>query len=490
MKFNDKDETTTTPRRKPPPNYFSRSTQVRVLVMVFSLMLVIMLMIEARKPENWKWIWALTKTPLPSETSSDEIDTRLHAEPVDANDPPGTVYANDRATPTSPSATTIVEQVAQVDDAEQARERIRRDGWRLILKRLDRHQRRALSQVLRHSRGGTALANEDRDLWGELYDNLDEQWQTYLTKANDAILVSGDELPADQKTMLLHTLREVEVEWTGLLSRALRAELEDRPWTELERDALSDLQTTLDGLAMAEIRDDMVWRPQEQTAWFRSFEKLQALSERDLQTQSLGQVGFVQLFRQTNEYRGQLVTISGTAEMAYEVTAPKNDLGIERYFVFWMRPADGSDSPIVAYTLELPEGFPIVNKDHTRMNEKLTLTGYFFKRWAYGATDGIRTAPLILTKRPTWEPAPPILSRERPSLSMVLIVLLAIALLAIRIALWVYRAGGSKTVATRTAPAEPTPKQFAAMAEAKIGPTITERLQQRSDLDQQQDESL
>ncbi len=456
--------------------------------MVFSLMLVIMLMIEARKAENWEWIWAMTRTPLPSETSSEEIDTRLPYESERASDPPGTVYASSQTTPAVPSTAELIGQADNFDDAEEARERIRRDAWREMLKQLDRDDTRVVSRVLRHSRGGPPLTVDDRKIWSGLQSDMDEQWQQYLTKANDAVLIAGDDLPAEQRTTLLNTLRDLEVEWSTLLNRALRAALEDRPWTELEREALAKLQATLDDLALAEVRDDMVARPQERTAWFRCFEKLQALSDTQLQSQSVGEVGFVQLFRQTNEYRGKLVKVSGTAEWAYQVIAPNNDLGIEHYYIFWVRPADGSDSPIVAYALDLPAGFPNVGNDRTKLSERVSFTGFFFKRWAYGAQDGIRTAPQVLANVPEWHPEPELLSRKRPSLSVIGIVMLAIALLAIRIAIWVYRAGDSKPVATRSRKSEPSPKQFAAMAEAKIGPTLNERLQERSQRDQQ-DES-
>ncbi|HUG67105.1 MAG TPA: hypothetical protein VMM76_05110 [Pirellulaceae bacterium] len=485
MKFHSDNEPGDRPRRQPPPNYFSRSTQVRVLMMVFSLLLVIALMFEARKPENWAWMWAGAKTRDSATVIDADIDTLLPPEPTRTEDPPGTVYASESAATRPAVPTELAETLTAVDDDDTARQRIRRDAWRGLLKRLSREERTILGRILRNARGGPDLSSEDRRAWETTFSQLDHQWSEYLTSANDAVLVAGEELSAEQRTQLLNVLRDLEVEWTKLLGRALRAVLDDRPWTELERDGMAKLQTTLDELALAAIRDDMVWRPEEQTAWFRNFEKLQALTDQDARHQSLGKVSFVQLFRQTNEYRGQLVTVTGTAELAYHVPAPKNDLGIERYYVFWLRPGDGADAPIVAYALELPDGFPPIGNDHTNLREEMTFTGYFFKRWAYGARDGIRTAPLVLAKRPTWQPTPPFLSAQRPAPSAIIATVLAIALLAISIARWVYKSSNSRA-APRHAPAhEPTSKQFAAMAEQKIGPTITEALQQRSKHDQQ-----
>jgi len=34
------------------------------------------------------------------------------------------------------------------------------------------------------------------------------------------------------------------------------------------------------------------------------------------------------------------------------------------------------------------------------------VVGYFFKRWAYAATDTVRIAPLVLALEPVWKPQP------------------------------------------------------------------------------------
>jgi hypothetical protein len=111
----------------------------------------------------------------------------------------------------------------------------------------------------------------------------------------------------------------------------------------------------------------------------------------------------------------------------------------------------------------------------------MTFTGYLFKRWAYGARDGIRTAPLILAKRPTWQPTPPLISSERPSLGVMAAVVLVIALLAITLARWVYNSSNYRSALGKSAPAMLTPKQFAAIAERKVGPSVSEALQRRSE---------
>ena len=85
---------------------------------------------------------------------------------------------------------------------------------------------------------------------------------------------------------------------------------------------------------------------------------LQYASQEELEQRSIGEVGYLQLFRQSKEYRGKLVTIRGRARQAYSVAAPQNDFGIKSYQVFWVRAEGGVNSPIVVYAAGRAGGVP------------------------------------------------------------------------------------------------------------------------------------
>ena len=124
-------------------------------------------------------------------------------------------------------------------------------------------------------------------------------------------------------------------------------------------------------------------------------------------------VGFLQLFRQPEVYRGKLLTIHGVVERAYRLKAPANAFDIDGYSILWLRPTGGPSSPVVIYALNLPPGFPeVVDRDqpgqsaaHTKLVEEIDVTGYYFKNWAYLSEGGINTAPLMLANVPRWTPA-------------------------------------------------------------------------------------
>jgi hypothetical protein len=189
--------------------------------------------------------------------------------------------------------------------------------------------------------------------------------------------------------------------------------------------------------ASSSIRDDTaVLRPAEREAWFETVSRVRDLDFTEARKSSLGRVAYLQLFRQPDEYRGKLVTVFGTVRLAYRVAATDNELGIEEYFVYWLQPAGGPDSPILVYALEAPPGFPGISEQNKssesagKLHEEVEVTGVFFKRAAYAAKGGTYTAPLIIAKVPDWKlQAPDRASAELPVGPVELMALLVAALL-------------------------------------------------------------
>ncbi len=149
------------------------------------------------------------------------------------------------------------------------------------------------------------------------------------------------------------------------------------------------------------VEDDTVFRAAEHDAFFHLLELLGRTDPRRLRMASEGPVSFAQLYRRPRQYRGRVVPLQGTARRASRLVAPKNDCGIDGYYQIWLQPADAPTMPMVVYCLELPRGFPLAQD----IREPVELVGIFFKRWAYQATDTIRTTPLVLARSLSWQPA-------------------------------------------------------------------------------------
>ena len=147
------------------------------------------------------------------------------------------------------------------------------------------------------------------------------------------------------------------------------------------------------------IRDGTIFRDQERESWFNLLKVLKETDQETLDKARPQPATYVQLFRQSDEYRGELVTVSGTVHRACPTGIARNDLGIKKYWQVWLQTRDNRFSPLVVYCLYLPEGFPTGMK----VSADVKVTGFFFKRWMYSdANSELRTAPVVVARTVNW----------------------------------------------------------------------------------------
>ena len=148
----------------------------------------------------------------------------------------------------------------------------------------------------------------------------------------------------------------------------------------------------LDGELLASLRDDTYFRPEESEAWFRIFAHLRDSPPAELEQSSLGPATYLQLYRQTDFYRGRIVQLHGILRRAHLLTAPANDYAIERYWQCWLFPESSATTPIVVYLLAPPEGF----REGMEMAIPVQLQACVYKRWAYARGETMLVAPVVL----------------------------------------------------------------------------------------------
>ncbi|NMC19823.1 MAG: hypothetical protein GYA33_05320 [Thermogutta sp.] len=159
---------------------------------------------------------------------------------------------------------------------------------------------------------------------------------------------------------------------------------------------------TTSGIDFSVVRDDQPFRSAESGPWFAVLARLNKADERAIAAASQGWVTFSQLYRRSQERRGQVVTVKGQVVQAARMKAPKNGAAITEYYQLWLRPAD-ENNPLVIYALSVPPGFPLGD----RPDESVEVHGVFFKRWAYQAQDALRAAPVLLAKEIHWQRSRP-----------------------------------------------------------------------------------
>lgn len=208
---------------------------------------------------------------------------------------------------------------------------------------------------------------------------------------------------------------------------------------------LGERSTAIDGEAasvdeheLSAIRDNTPFQQSERSTWYALFRRLREHDSAWLRQQAQP-VTFVQLDRQPAAYRGQVVTLTGTVRLVITRDDPVVSSGIERYYQVWLQPRDQPDSLIVAYALELPTGFPIGDN----LDEPANITGYFFKRWAYSAQDGVRTVPLLLAQSVDWRPYRTVARGERVN-SRTLAASIGLVIIAALFTVWTVTRRGNQ----------------------------------------------
>lgn len=155
--------------------------------------------------------------------------------------------------------------------------------------------------------------------------------------------------------------------------------------------------------ALAKVRDDAFFRRDEEPAWIQTWLTLRSAAPQAVRAAATP-VSFTELFGQPLSFRGRPVRFKGTLRRLERLRAPANDYDIADYWQGWLEPAVGPPSPIVVQFLRLPPGMP----EGLKINEPVEIAGYFFKRYAYKATDTIRRAPLVMAVEPVWTPRTPV----------------------------------------------------------------------------------
>jgi hypothetical protein len=380
-------------RRTPPPNYNQRSTKMRVFAIVAAVILVLAVVERSRHPESWNWF---LRTP----EQDPVVNNRVEPKPSrTAHDPPGTIVQTSQNSPTDPEFEKP--EPTEPTPAELAW----RQGWKEIYPALDPTERTLLYEIMAQGRGEHQLTPAALDQASTLVVKLDENWNAY----GEAAFQSLAALKEDEQQSWQAILRTANERWSKEARPALEAAAQGTAVSGEQLANLQRFQQSLDLLNLNLVRDDAPLRPDENEIYFRLMNAARHASAAELQQRLVKGVTYLQMYKQSHHYRGDVLSVRGVVRGAWRVRAANNPWGIENYYVFWIHPEGGPNAPIIVHLLSLPEGFPKV-KDRsldgtlTKLAEDVQVTGFFLKRQAYLAADGTRTAPLLLANTVSWDP--------------------------------------------------------------------------------------
>jgi hypothetical protein len=115
---------------------------------------------------------------------------------------------------------------------------------------------------------------------------------------------------------------------------------------------------------------------------------------------------FFDLFKHPDLYRGRPVTLHGHVRKLVPMPPGEHPYphNVPMLYEAWLYTDDSQGNPAVVVFTEKPDGLP----EGGDLAEEVTVTGYFYKMYAYDAQDTTRIAPMLLAGGVTWHPAPPV----------------------------------------------------------------------------------
>jgi len=416
------------------PDYRSRVVRLRLFLVASSLFFCIWLVTAIADP-GLRQFFAPGSRPIAggpplteSERATGTVDTRLR--PHDTEQTDSSHLAEVTAVPRPAIPERASEEASSV-------ERTWSHGWETVFLQLEPADRDALFAGLRRVRRGIT---PETNSWQHVLASLDKAWIEYQAMAFEPL----EKLEQDERAKWQLVLDTVERRWVDDWRPRLERFLDAASLGPADLSYADGLQRMLDPFALDLVRDDaLISRSAERPIWFRLLERLSQASPDDLQRQSSGPIGYMQLFDQPRTYRGRIVTVRGTAVQAYRIDERYEETDVKGYYVFTLRPAGGPARPIIIYALELPTGFPAVGPlssdgQTTTLNEELEFTGYFLKRMPYMARDGVNRAPLLLARGPGWSPPPEAMSPASENLRLILALLGAVGAAGLAV-IWIWR---------------------------------------------------
>ena len=152
----------------------------------------------------------------------------------------------------------------------------------------------------------------------------------------------------------------------------------------------------LDPELVAGVHDNSLGiRNDESAAYYKILAQARRFSQTELDSAAADHVTFAQMNADPDDFRGRLITLRGRLKRLTPIPALENDFGIETVYEAWIVTPDSGSDPILLHFTEIADGTP------TGMNLDVgcRFTGYFFKKYAFVARDGLHITTMLLGKR-------------------------------------------------------------------------------------------
>ncbi len=364
---------------------------MRLFALVGGLMIVVILMSEARKPERWHWLTLFgqngNKQPLVAEPwtvqdSDGKNGSPAQQEPVT----PEPVAGQDTSTEQDPTASGVQASPGRSLRSEQ-------DFWRDVFLELPREDQKAFFGLLRDQDSGAIYTPADKEKLLDLLDRVDQNVQSHLLQVIQTATQSNG---TESGVPVTQPLLDITKPWTDKTLPYLRSTVrKDLEMLDFDRAQLALLRSYFENAMLSLIEDHgQLLSPIEGPGWLVVWDRVLKDKAGKYRT-----VTHFDLSSQPETYRGEPVEIDGMALLIERVTMAKNILGVEEYYVIWVRSDEIGKTPFCVYTLELPPGTESFAARRVSVKWKVKIDGYFFKIRTYvDQQSKVGECPMILAR--------------------------------------------------------------------------------------------
>jgi len=459
---------------------FGGANGMRLGMLCLMLVMVIYAMIHASRPESWNWLFKFDKVRLEQTGQSDQgatAGTPGLAGQGDGAETNSFVNSN-RSADGKQAVTDSTADSTMI--ATTDRSGLSLQFWRQVLRSFDGQQQLRLFNLVQAVSRQTALKSGQTNSLRPVVARLDSLKTDFVKRLESKI--DDDSNDNDNSA----AVTEFTQAWDQSIRPAMDAVLKDHPDQALINVDVTSMADLLQIVSAEQIRDKTpIQRVQEAYAWFAAWSEVYD-QPIDQQVQETATV--TQLIAQPEAWRGQTIHVTGTALRVERVDASHNALGIERYYVIWIKPDHPSSFPYCVYSLMAPES--LMGEPDQKMREveqRVEADARFFKNRLFDAGESggageAAVAPVLLSTSVRIPRRPAKVAKEKfqvPGTNVVLLTLAIIVGMSSLIALTVYRTTLSGRV--RALPKkERLANQFSLLKEDRRVETTLEKLQRLS----------
>lgn len=153
------------------------------------------------------------------------------------------------------------------------------------------------------------------------------------------------------------------------------------------------LQSALDRWVIARVDPAAVWKGVDTLGFYRLLEDDPQRRPDD----AASRTSVTSLIQQPDVYLRRRVILPASVARAIRHTAANNPFGVEQYWEVWLRPRDGSERPLVAFTRDVSQALAAIPSDSALTEgPQVWVDGVFLKRIAYQSSLGRELAPAIV----------------------------------------------------------------------------------------------